>query len=135
MGSGGEPLWPVNYVGSLSHTSTHVAALVARATRHTSVGVDLDDGRLLGVAAAGELMTEFEVEAVLAEGWTVDAEIAPNLAFLVKEALYKYQYPKTRFRELGFRRSGYIGRRRVCGHSRLWRGALAGNYCQWCPIS
>jgi 4'-phosphopantetheinyl transferase EntD len=66
------------------------------------VGVDLDDGRLLGVAAAGELMTEFEVEAVLAEGWTVDAEIARNLAFLVKEALYKYQYPKTRFRELGF---------------------------------
>jgi 4'-phosphopantetheinyl transferase EntD len=102
MGSGGEPLWPVNFVGSLSHTATHVAALVARATRHVSVGVDLDDGRLLGAAAAGELMTASEVEAVLAQEWTADEEIARNLAFLAKEALYKYQYPKTRFRELGF---------------------------------
>jgi len=66
-------------------------------------------------------MTEFEVEACWRR-WTVDAEIARNLAFLVKEALYKYQYPKTAFASWGFRRSGYIGRRRVCGHSRLWRG-------------
>jgi 4'-phosphopantetheinyl transferase EntD len=102
MGSGGEPLWPVNFAGSLSHTATHVAALVARATRHASVGVDLDDGRLLGAAAAGDLMTESEVDAVLAQGWTADAEIARNLVFLAKEALYKYQYPKTGFRELGF---------------------------------
>jgi len=81
-------------------------------------------------------MTEFEVEAVLAEGWTVDAEIARNLAFLVKEALYKYQYPKTRFRELGFQEvpvtsdgGGFAGIHVYGG------GALAGNYCQWCPIS
>ena len=102
IGSGGEPLWPVNFVGSLSHTATHVAALVARATGHASVGVDLDDGRLLGAAAARDLMTESEVDAVLAQGWTADAEIARNLAFVAKEALFKYQYPLTGFQELEF---------------------------------
>lgn len=95
-------MWPKRFVGSLSHTATHVAALVARASCHASVGVDLDDGRLLGAAAASELMTESEVEAVVAQGWTSDAEIARNLAFLAKEAIYKYQYPKTGCRELGF---------------------------------
>jgi 4'-phosphopantetheinyl transferase EntD len=102
MGPGGEPVWPMGIVGSLSHTATHVAVLVARAARHASVGVDLDDGRLLGAAAARELMTESEVAAVLAHGWTQDPEIARNLAFLAKEALFKYQYPKTGFLELGF---------------------------------
>jgi 4'-phosphopantetheinyl transferase EntD len=102
MGEGGEPLWPLGIVGSLSHTATHVAALVTRAARHASVGIDLDDGRLLGATAASDLMTDSEVEAVRAHGWTDDPEIARNLAFLAKEALFKYQYPNTGFRELGF---------------------------------
>jgi 4'-phosphopantetheinyl transferase EntD len=51
IGTGGEPLWPGAISGSISHTATHAIALVARSTRHTSVGVDLDDRRLIGAAA------------------------------------------------------------------------------------
>lgn len=102
MGADGEPIWPAGAVGSLSHTATHAAALVARSAHHASLGLDLDDGRLLGPAAAADLMTDSEVEAVLAQGWTRDVAIAQNIAFLAKEALFKYQYPITHRRELDF---------------------------------
>lgn len=102
IGAGGEPLWPERTSGSLSHTATHAVALVARSTRHASVGVDLDDHRLIGTAAAAELMTSPEIEAVLAAGWTSDYTIAQNIVFLAKEAIFKYQYPLTARRELDF---------------------------------
>lgn len=118
MGSAGEPVWPNGAAGSLSHTATHAAALIARSARHASVGIDLDDQRLLGTAAAADLMTADEVQAVLAAGWTHDAAVAQNIAFLAKEAVFKYQYPITRRRELEFdeirlRQSGSPGVLRV----------------------
>jgi 4'-phosphopantetheinyl transferase EntD len=48
------------------------------------------------------LMTTDEIAVVLAQGWTSDIAIAQNLAFLAKEALFKYQYPITGRRELEF---------------------------------
>jgi len=102
MGVGGEPIWPVGAVGSISHTSTHAAALVARSETYASVGLDLDDGRLLGAAAATDVMTDAEVTTVLAQTWTSDVAIAQNIAFLAKEALFKYQYPITRRHDLEF---------------------------------
>jgi 4'-phosphopantetheinyl transferase EntD len=102
MGSAGEPVWPIGVAGSLSHTATHAAALVARSARHASVGIDVDDQRLLGPAAAADLMTSDEVQAVLAAGWTRNADIAQNMAFLAKEAVFKFQYPITRRRDLEF---------------------------------
>jgi 4'-phosphopantetheinyl transferase EntD len=102
MGAGGEPVWPQGISGSLSHTATNTVVLIARSAHHASVGVDIDDQRLLSTAAAEELMTPDEVAVVLAQGWTSDIAIAQNLAFLAKEALFKYQYPITRKRELEF---------------------------------
>ncbi len=102
MGANGEPIWPVGTVGSISHTSTHAAALVARSENYASVGLDLDDGRLLGAAAAMDLMTDAEVAAVLAQGWTSDVAIAQNIVFLMKEALFKGQYPIIRRHDLEF---------------------------------
>lgn len=102
MGSGGEPLWPQGVSGSLSHTAAHAVALIARSSRHISVGVDLDDQRLLGTAAAAELMTPDEVTVVLEQGWTGEAAIAQNLVFLAKESVFKFQYAITRRRDLEF---------------------------------
>jgi 4'-phosphopantetheinyl transferase EntD len=102
MGMAGEPIWPTGVVGSLSHTTRHAAALVGRSLRYVSLGVDLDDGRPLGTAASADLMTDSEVAVVLAQGWTDDLAIAQNIAFLAKEALFKYQYPLTHRRDLDF---------------------------------
>lgn len=102
MGAGGEPVWPPEVTGSLSHNGTHAAAIVTRLAHHAAVGVDLDDQRLLGAAASAELMTGAEIEAVLAQGWTRDPAIAQNLVFVAKEALFKYQYVLIGRRELDF---------------------------------
>lgn len=102
MGTDGEPIWPEGVVGSISHTSTHAAVLVARSENYASVGLDLDDERLLDAAAAADLMTGAEVAAVIALGWTSDVAIAQNIVFLAKEALFKYQYPITRRHDLEF---------------------------------
>lgn len=102
MGSGGEPLWPLGIVGSLSHTATHAAALVSRCQRHASVGIDLDDHRLIGEAAAIDLMTEEEIALVIAQRWAHDRALAQNAVFCAKEALFKCQYPLTHKGDLDF---------------------------------
>jgi 4'-phosphopantetheinyl transferase EntD len=102
IGSGGEPVWPPGIAGSLSHSTTHAAALVSRGLRHASVGIDLDDHRLIGEAAAADLMTEEEIEVVIAQGWAHDRALAQNVVFCAKEALFKCQYPLTHNRDLDF---------------------------------
>jgi len=102
IGSGGEPLWPLGIAGSLSHTATHAAALVSRGPQHASVGIDLDDHRLIGEAAAADLMTEEEIAVVVAQGWAHDRLLAQNAVFCAKEALFKCQYPLTRKADLDF---------------------------------
>lgn len=102
MRPGGEPLWPEGISGSLSHTTTHAAALVTKRTRYASVGVDLDDSRPIGDAAAAQLMTNEEIEVVIAQGWAPNGRAAQNVAFSAKEALFKCQYPLTGNRELDF---------------------------------
>ena len=101
MGAGGEPIFPQGVVGSLSHTSSHVAALVSRADRHASVGVDVGDARTLGKAAA-RLMTTAEIALVTAKGWASTEAQAQNAVFGAKEALFKCQYPLTQKRDLDF---------------------------------
>jgi 4'-phosphopantetheinyl transferase EntD len=66
------------------------------------VGVDIDDGRPLGTAAAEDLMTNEEIAVVLTQGWACDLAVAQNIVFMGKEALFKYQYPITRCRDLDF---------------------------------
>ena len=102
IGVGGEPIWPPDISGSLSHTSSFVAALVARSCMHPSVGIDLDDPRPIDSHAAREIMTEDEVAAVLSACWTSDFAIARNLVFLAKESFFKFQFPLTQIRDLDF---------------------------------
>jgi 4'-phosphopantetheinyl transferase EntD len=102
VGAVGEPLWPSGIVGSISHTTTHVAVVMSRPSRHASVGIDLDDHRLLGEAAARDLMTDDEIQQVINAGWTRERSQAQNLVFCAKEALFKCQYPLTGLAQLDF---------------------------------
>jgi 4'-phosphopantetheinyl transferase EntD len=101
IGTGGEPIFPDGVVGSLSHTSRHAGALVSRANRHASVGVDVGDARTLGTAAV-RLMTTAEIALVTAKGWASTEAQAQNMVFGAKEALFKCQYPFTQKRDLDF---------------------------------
>lgn len=101
-GPGGEPLWSGNVVGSLSHTWSHVGALVARKDRYLSVGLDLDDDRAIDEAAAADLFFPEETELLLRSGTAPRNAIARRLLFSAKEAVYKCQYPLTGERSLDF---------------------------------
>jgi 4'-phosphopantetheinyl transferase EntD len=132
VGAAGEPLWPSGVVGSIAHTGTHAAVVLSRRARHASVGIDLDDHRLLGEAAAKDLMTEEEIELVLKAGWTCDRAQAQNLVFCAKEALFKCQYPMTRLAQLDFEHvrltpsnaPGLLKASPVLGHSETYRACL-----------
>lgn len=102
IGTAGEPLWPARFVGSLSHTQTHAAVLVASSSEYLSVGIDLDDERVLDDAAASDLMTPEEVQKVLRAGIAADIPAAQRFVFSAKEAVFKCQYPLTDDANLDF---------------------------------
>lgn len=91
-GRGGQPLWPANVCGSISHTSTHVVALVAHRKVCDAVGVDINDERPLGCRAARDVTWNREVALLQTLDVCPSLEAARNLAFSAKEAIYKCQY-------------------------------------------
>lgn len=102
IGPHGEPGWPPGAAVSISHSPTHVCAIVALSRCHQSLGVDLDDVRPLGDAAAADLMTPEEIDLVTQEGWARDRTAAQNLVFSAKEAIFKCQFPLTGHADLDF---------------------------------
>jgi 4'-phosphopantetheinyl transferase EntD len=100
--SDGAPVWPLGLCGSISHSHRHIAVLLARSSHYESVGIDIDDGRPLGVAASANVATAQELEVVDRAGWTVSGATAENLAFSAKEAIFKCQFPVTLDASLDF---------------------------------
>lgn len=119
IGDAGQPLWPENWVGSLSHTRAYAAALVAAVSRYRAVGIDLDDGRPLGAQATADLMTSDEVRLILESGIATDVEGAQRFVFSAKEAVYKCQYPLTRRTDLDFLDVTLTFARDAAGSNRL----------------
>lgn len=96
----GAPIWPEGYCGSLSHTSQHVAAVVALSTQYDAAGVDIDDRHPLG-AAVSDIVTSDELQVL---GDTVGNRMASPecLGFCIKEAIFKCQWPLTNDSTLDF---------------------------------
>lgn len=101
QGPGGEPTWPRGLCGSISHTNDLAVALVAPLAAYRSVGVDVDDGASLG-SAASTVASKREVRLLCSSGLARDEVDAYLLAFSMKEAVFKCQYPLTGRRQLGF---------------------------------
>lgn len=95
----GEPLFPNGVIGSISHTPRFSVALVGKGAGYRSLGVDLDDERRLGDAAALEFSWENEVSRISRALGLGRAE-AQNFAFSAKEAIFKCQYSLTLDAEL-----------------------------------
>lgn len=100
--SDGAPVWPLGLCGSISHSHRHIAVLLARSSHYESVGIDIDDGRPLGVAASATVATAQELAVIDRAGWKVPGSTAENLAFSAKEAIFKCQFPVTLDASLDF---------------------------------
>lgn len=98
-GNNGEPVWPTAVCGSISHTRTYAAVLVADAAAYWSVGIDINDQRSLGDPLARQVATESEIQEIHRLCSWSDA---PNVAFSAKEAFYKFQFPITGATDLAF---------------------------------
>lgn len=100
-GAEGEPLFPGALRGSISHTRELAVALVGHAVDYQSLGVDMDDGRPLGDAAAAGVTWKAEVARIQRVMGLPDRALAQNFAFSAKEAIFKCQYPLTLDASLG----------------------------------
>lgn len=95
------PIWPAGIVGSISHTRSACAVVVARATEVLGLGLDLEDGRGLPERALTLVCTERERTWIATRPQGERRQLG-TLFFSAKESVYKCQHPLSR-RWLGFR--------------------------------
>jgi 4'-phosphopantetheinyl transferase EntD len=88
-GPGGEPLWPQGIVGSISHCYPWGVAVVAEASKHSAVGIDLESAERLQETDISNLVCENELQ------WVQEGRVWERLlmVFSAKEAVYKAFYP------------------------------------------
>lgn len=102
VGQEGEPIWPKDVCGSISHTSSHAAAIVSDATEFLSVGIDINDKRELGDALLRKVATPKEIAVVKEYGLPSANVDVGNFIFSLKEAFYKCQFRLTQIADLTF---------------------------------
>lgn len=102
MGKSGEPVFPAPLVGSIGHSRFWAVAAASVRSVHRSVGVDIDDARPLSPFEATSVGSFSEFEAIVSAGWAQAQVPAALVAFGLKEAIFKCQYPITKARDLGF---------------------------------
>jgi 4'-phosphopantetheinyl transferase EntD/uncharacterized protein YbdZ (MbtH family) len=97
-GPGGEPLWPRQVVGSISHAQGRAIAVAGPAARMVAVGLDVESAAPLDAELVARVCRPEERAvhpALQARG--IDK---PKLVFVAKEAAYKALFPRDgRFRE------------------------------------
>jgi 4'-phosphopantetheinyl transferase EntD len=88
--TGGMPVWPDGFVGSLAHDARIAVAAMARQNDFSSVGIDVEPAEPL----APDLL---DIVATPRERQTIrDDPLHGRLLFSVKEAIYKAVYPLDR---------------------------------------
>ena len=89
IGSGvnGEPIWPVDTVGSISHSKGHCFIAAARAVDFLSMGVDIEHFNRMKPRSINRITHSLE-SAMVGE----DLDLA-TILFSLKEAFYKAQFP------------------------------------------
>ena len=91
-GRGGEPLWPEGWRGSISHSDTHISALIGPASDYRGLGIDHE--RCMNAATAQRVAARLASPAELARcpaDWSLPDWL--TLIFSAKESLFKAIYP------------------------------------------
>ncbi len=91
IGAQREPLWPAGVVGSISHSKTLAVAVVAEATRHGGIGLDIEEWADDGAAEAMQGMVVSARETAYLRGFehSWSRERLLTLVFSAKESFYK----------------------------------------------
>jgi 4'-phosphopantetheinyl transferase EntD len=97
----GEPIWPQDVVGSITHCRGYRCCAVARADELASVGIDAEPHEPLPEGLIGDLANDEERAMLAALATTEPAVHWDRLLFCAKESVYKAWYPLAR-RWLGF---------------------------------
>jgi len=89
------PLWPLGFVGSITHTRSIAAAAVAPATAFASLGLDVEEvrpeiDRIAPMVLAPSERAGFEALA------GAERRRTATLIFSIKEAVFKAHWPLTR---------------------------------------
>lgn len=91
-GEHGAPIWPANFLGSISHCDGFAIASVARAQRIAALGIDVE--RQMSVEVASEIRGQLATDQELAVGrHAMSPEAWLTVLFSGKESLYKALYP------------------------------------------
>lgn len=88
------PVWPMGYLGSISHADGLCIAHVGRTASLTGIGIDFERAGAVPAAIGSDLMSC--PEALSLEQEVDDAFDVPTLAFVIKEAFFKAVFPTDR---------------------------------------
>ncbi|MEV4970493.1 4'-phosphopantetheinyl transferase family protein [Streptomyces scopuliridis] len=100
-GPGGAPRWPDGVVGSITHCDGYRAAVAARRTDVTALGIDAEPAGPLPRGVLGLIASTTERTALERLGERAPGVCWDRLLFSAKESVYKAWYPATG-RWLGF---------------------------------
>ncbi|WP_395727006.1 4'-phosphopantetheinyl transferase [Nakamurella sp.] len=100
-GPGGEPQWPADVVGSITHCTGYTAAAVGWQAELSTLGIDAEPNEPLPAGVLGLTASAAEIAQVDSLA-AADPKVQwGRLLFCAKEALYKAWYP-VQHRRLGF---------------------------------
>jgi len=91
-GNSREPVWPMGYVGSITHCNGFCAAAVAENTKHIAIGIDIEEKKPLSFDITGQILTESEKTSFNLDD---PVDYLALLVFSAKESIFKCLYPLT----------------------------------------
>jgi 4'-phosphopantetheinyl transferase EntD len=95
VGPNGEPCWPSEFAGSVSHSNGYCAVAVARQADATSLGLDIEPALPLEPTLLTTVCVERELRWLRSMPPS-ERHLLARLVFSAKECVYKCQYPVTR---------------------------------------
>jgi enterobactin synthetase component D / holo-[acyl-carrier protein] synthase len=100
-GERGEPLWPAEVVGSITHCDGYRAAAVARTAEMLALGIDAEPNQPLPDGLAGDIARAEELPRLAELAAAQPSVHWDRLLFCAKESVYKAWFPLAQ-RWLGF---------------------------------
>lgn len=91
-GASGEPLWPKGTVGSITHSANFAICVVARKSKLSAVGIDLEQRKRFKDAKIAKRVCLAE-EALWIQASSRHATLRTAMMFSAKEAIYKALFP------------------------------------------
>ena len=91
------PVWPEGWVGSISHSKGICSVAIVRSNNLSSIGIDLESLNRIRSELWRKIVSEEETSAIQAHAVQTERSVDDlmTVVFSIKEAFYKYQFPKT----------------------------------------